>query len=271
MEKKIGPAIAIIQARMSSTRLPGKVVKPLAGKPMIWHIYQRALQCRLVDKVVVATSNERSDDPLVAICKRYSLNYYRGSLDNVLSRYLEILNQDAYPFVVRITGDCPLICSSFIDQQILALQKYDGDVTWSSRACSSLEGQGVHSSRSLFYINEKTSDPEDFEHVGSKYLAENPNEFKIVKIDIPEDLCVNKYRLTVDEENDYRLIKTLYDNLYRSEPIDLLNALGWLDRHPEIASINNNVSHKKLNIEIREKRNLWRDIPKTGSHLWGDM
>lgn len=263
-------AIAIIQARMSSSRLPGKVLKPLAGKAMIWHIYQRALKCKLVDKVIIATSTEKSDDPLAVFCERNNLNVFRGDLNNVLSRFLEILEKDPHSYFVRITGDCPLICPAFIDQQIMALYKFDGDVTWSERSCASLEGQGIHSSRSLFYINEKSMDPEDLEHVGSKYFAENPTEFRIVEMDIPEDLCVNKYRLTVDEENDYRLIKTLYDNLYTSEPIDLLDALIWLDGHPDIANVNKNVFHKRLNIELEEKRRLWAEIPKAGVYRWSE-
>ena len=265
------PAIAIIQARMSSSRLPGKVLKPLAGKAMIWHIYQRALKCKLVDKVIIATSTEKSDDPLAIFCEENNLNVFRGDLDNVLSRFLEILKKDSHPYFVRITGDCPLICPAFIDQQIMALNKFDGDVTWSKRSCSSLEGQGVHSSRSLFFINKKSMDSEDLEHVGSKYFAENPSEFRIVEMDIPEDLCVNKYRLTVDEENDYRLIKTLYDDLYSSGPIGLLNALIWLDNHPNVANVNKNVFHKRLNIELEEKRSLWAEIPKAGVYRWGDL
>ena len=264
-------AIAIIQARMSSSRLPGKVLKPLAGKAMIWHIYQRALQCKLVDKVIIATSTEISDDPLAVFCQKNDLNVFRGDLNNVLSRFLKILEKYPHPYFVRITGDCSLICPAFIDQQIMALYKHDGDVTWSKRSCASLEGQGVQSSRSLIYINEKSMDSEDLEHVGSKYLAENPTEFKIVAMAIPEDLCVNKYRLTVDEENDYRLIKTLYDALYSSEPIDLSDALRWLDSYPDVANVNKNVFHKSLNIELEEKRSLWAEIPKAGTYRWGDL
>ncbi|MCD4726907.1 MAG: NTP transferase domain-containing protein [Pirellulales bacterium] len=265
------PAIAIIQARMSSSRLPCKVLKPLAGKAMIWHIYQRALNCKLVDKVIIATSTERSDDSLAVFCEENNLNVFREDLNNVLRRFLKILEKDLSPYFVWITGDCPLICPDFIDQQIMALHKFDGDVVWSKRSCSSLEGQGVHSSRSLFYINEKSIDPEDLEHVGSKYLAENPTEFRIVEMDIPEDLCVNKYRLTVDEGNDYRLMKVLYDNLYSSEPIDLSDALIWLDGHPDVANVNKNVVHKRLNIELEEKRRLWTEIPKAGVYRWEDL
>ncbi|GAH65974.1 unnamed protein product, partial [marine sediment metagenome] len=115
------PAIAIIQAKMSSTRLPGKVLKPLAGKPIIWHIYNRAEHCKFVDKVVVATSTDSSDDPLVEFCINNNMNYYRGSLNNVLSRFIEIIENDYYPYIARITGDCPLIHPQFIDNQIKAL------------------------------------------------------------------------------------------------------------------------------------------------------
>ena len=261
-------AIAIIQARMSSSRLPGKVLKPLAGKAMIWHIYQRALQCKFVDKVVIATSTEKSDDPLYSFCEENNLNVFRGDLNNVSSRFLEILKKHSYNYFVRITGDCPLICPTFIDQQIMALYTFDSDVTWLRQSCSSLEGQGVHSSRSLFYVNEKSIDPEDLEHVGSKYFAENPDEFKIVEMEISKDLCVNKYRLTVDEENDYQLLKILYDDLYSSGPIELLDALIWLDKHPAVADVNKKVVHKNLNVELEEKRSLWAEVPKSGFYKW---
>ena len=255
---------------MSSRRLPGKVLKPLAGKAMIWHIYQRALRCELVNKVIIATSTEKSDDPLYTFAKENNLNIYRGDLNNVLSRFIEILEQNPYPYVVRITGDCPLICPDVIDQQITALNKFDGDVTWLSPSYASLEGQGVQSSRSLLHINNKSTDPEDLEHVGSKYLAENPADFRIVNINIPKELCSNEYRLTVDEENDYKLMRTLYDDLYSSKLIDLSAALSWLENHKEIANVNKGVNHKKLNIELEEKKSLWGKVPKAGIYKWRD-
>ena len=90
--------VAIIQARMSSTRLPGKVLKPLAGKPMIWHIYNRAKHCNNLDEVIVATSTDRTDDVLVDYCKSNKMKFHRGSLDNVLQRYLDILEKYEYPY-----------------------------------------------------------------------------------------------------------------------------------------------------------------------------
>ena len=150
---EIPKAIAIIQARCSSTRLPGKVLMPLAGAPMIWHIVKRAQACQHVDKVVVATSSEASDDPLADYCDQVGLVCYRGSLGNVLSRYINLLRQYPHDYVVRITGDCPLIHPPFIDRQLELLHFYKGDMVLLDRSSSVLEGQGVHSSSSLRLVS----------------------------------------------------------------------------------------------------------------------
>ena len=144
---EIPKAIAIIQARCSSTRLPGKVLKLLAGKPMIWHIANRAQACNHVDKVVIATSDEASDDPLSDFCESAGLDCYRGSLSNVLNRFLTVLENNPHQYFVRITGDCPLIHPPFIDRQIEILHNYDADMVRLEKPSSVLEGQGVHSTR----------------------------------------------------------------------------------------------------------------------------
>ena len=265
------PAIAIIQARMSSTRLPEKVLKPLANKPMIWHIYNRAEHCRFVDKVVVATSTDCSDDPLVEFCTKNNMNYYRGDLNNVLSRYIEIVEKDYYPYIVRITGDCPLIHPQFIDNQIKALEMFDGDVTWCLNFGSAFEGQGVRSTRSLKYIAKNSNDPDDKEHVGSPFIASHPELFRIVELCPPSGLIVEGYRLTVDEGKDYELFLRLYNSLWPQKRwIELEDAIKWLNEHPEIAKINEDVQHKRLNIEIQEQRRKWAAIKKVGIAIYED-
>ena len=171
---------------MSSTRLPGKVLLPLAGKPVIHHIVDRAKSCENVGKVVVATSVENSDNPLVEYCKENNIEYYRGSLNDVLSRFISILKLNNYDYCVRITGDCPLIYPPFIDAQILALNKYNGDLIWTEKQSSVLEGQGVISSKALMHVSEKSNDPDDLEHVGSKYFLDHPKEFNFVELITPE-------------------------------------------------------------------------------------
>ncbi|MFA6440658.1 MAG: NTP transferase domain-containing protein, partial [Bacteriovoracaceae bacterium] len=150
-------AIAVIQARMSSTRLSGKVLLPLAGRPVIWHIVDRLKQCQYIDSVVVATSTDTSDDVLAEYLGNNNIACYRGSLTNVLDRFLVALHSTTNPFCVRITGDCPLIEPKFIDAQILALKQFDSDVVWMKHLSSILEGQGVHSIRSLRYIRSRSN------------------------------------------------------------------------------------------------------------------
>jgi len=253
-----GQAIAIIQARMSSSRLPGKVMMPLAGHPMIWHIVERARACRLVEKVVVATSTEKSDDPLAAFCQQEGIDCFRGSLDNVLSRFIKILDDYSYEYCVRITGDCPLIDPEFIDKQIFALQTNDADLVWLDPSVSVLEGQGAHSASSLKLIASKSQHPDDLEHVGSRFLSEHPDKFRIIGMHPPESLSNLNWRITVDEVQDYRMMQHLYEDLWDGEPVPLEAAFTWLAQNSDLSKINKKVEHSAINQELAAKRRAWK-------------
>ncbi len=107
--------IAIVQARMSSSRLPGKVLKLLAGKPVLQHIHDRLYECRSIDEIVFATSKEASDDPIEQFCRGLNVSCFRGSLDDVLDRYYKAAQQYHADIIVRITGDCPVIDPIIVD------------------------------------------------------------------------------------------------------------------------------------------------------------
>ena len=254
LSKKNLTAIAIIQARCSSTRLPGKVLMPLAGKPMIWHIVKRAESCVNVDDVVVATSCEPSDDRLADFCYQSGIECFRGSLHNVLSRYLSILEIKSYDYVVRVTGDCPLIYPYLIDRQIELLHRHDADMVRLDYPSSLLEGQGVYSSRSLRYVSQRTNDPDDLEHVGSRYFCEHPELFRLVQLQVPKKLIHNKMRITVDEVADYTLMSELYDRLYEDKPISLERAISFLESQPILLSMTEGVKHSLINQELKSKR-----------------
>lgn len=213
---------------MSSNRLPGKVLMPLGGVPMISHIYDRALKCETLAKVIVATSNDPSDDRLVDYCEQNDMNIYRGSLLNVLDRFTKILKNNPAQYVARITGDCPLIHPPFIDAQIRGLVKYDGDLIVPSNECSVLSGQGVISSRALFKVSQKTNDPFDYEHVGSRYFLQHSDEFGYVKINIPDHYAKHKFRLSVDEESDYRFMDKVFSEFSGESFLDLNQVIEWL-------------------------------------------
>jgi len=251
-------AIAIIQARMSSSRLPGKVLKQLGGKPMIWHIVQRAMACQLVDEVVVATSLEASDDVLADFCRESNIRCHRGNLNSVMSRYIEVLDDSPHDYFVRITGNCPLIDPEFIDKQLLALQTHDADLVWLDPPVSVLEGQGAHSARSLKLIASKSQHPDDLEHVGSRYLSEHPDEFRMIGMRPLESLSNLNWRITIDEAQDYRMMQHLYEDLWDGEPIPLESALTWLAQNPDFSTINKKVEHSAINQELAAKRRAWK-------------
>ncbi|MBJ64845.1 MAG: hypothetical protein CMB55_08650 [Euryarchaeota archaeon] len=249
---------------MSSSRLPGKVLKPLAGEPMLFHIYTRLLQCKHIDKVIVATSNDRSDDEIENFCIQKNFNLYRGSLNNVLSRYINLINQYDCKYYVRVTGDCPFIYPQFIDAQIQILKKHNADVLWFKNESSLLEGQGVFSSKSLKFISKLSNDDEDKEHVGSIYLANNPHCFKIVEMRLPSQLLNNDFRLTVDEEEDYEFAKHLYDHYKNKLPINFVDLISYLKGHKYLGNINGEIKHRSLNVDLFEKRKKWVHAKKIG-------
>lgn len=261
------PAIVIIQARTSSGRLPNKVLKPLAGQPMIWHIVQRARTCKNVGQVVVATSVEPSDDVLANFCTETDIECYRGSLSNVLSRYLALLEQFNYPYFVRITGDCPLIHPPFIDRQIEALMTHDADLVRCNAPSTLLEGQGACSTRSLSWIGQVSDHPDDQEHVGARYYIEHPEVFRTVGLQLPSLLRDTRWRVTVDEAADYRLLATLYEALYDGQPIPLENAVSYLEHHPEVAKLNQSVKHSAINRELAELSSI-NLPPLVGTLSW---
>ena len=265
---KINPAIAIIQARMSSSRLPGKVMMNLAGKPLIWHIYERAKKCKYVKEIIIATSVHKSDDELVEYCIENNMNYHRGSLNNVLQRFLETLSIYDFKYYVRVTGDCPLICPQFIDNQIYALNRHDGDITWTLNLGEALLGQGVHSVRSLKYIADRIDDCENKEHVGTIYMSKNPHLFRLVELNPPSEL-LNENRLTIDEKTDLMLIRALYADLFRENKIiSIKDALLWLNNNPEIRKTNLSVQHSSVNTQTRLNERKWISVPKVGKAIY---
>ena len=227
---------------------------PLAGRPMIWHIAQRCMQCKHVDQVIIATSTESSDDKLYDYCLRTGLNCFRGSLNNVLSRYSTLINIYPHKYLVRITGDCPLIDPNFIDFQIEALNSYDADLVNLCSPSSVLDGQGVYSSRLLNLITRNAHESVDLEHVGSLYINSNLHLLRVVNVTLPDTYLDCRYRITVDERSDYTLMSTIYNKLYNKKPIPLASAIKYLQLNPSIASVNNKACHSEINQKVSSMR-----------------
>ncbi|MEW6074242.1 MAG: NTP transferase domain-containing protein [Planctomycetota bacterium] len=246
--------VAGVQARMGSTRLPGKTLADLAGAPLIVRVVERARAARRVDEVVVLTSVDPRDDELAAVLAERGIPCRRGPVDDVLARYLALADELAPDYVVRITGDCPLIEPAFLDLQLAALAAFDGDFTWVARGGveGTLGGQRAMSARALLAARD-TSDPRDREHVASFFFQTHRDRFRWVEIDVPPGWRRDGVRLHVDEPADLALLRAIYTRFApdHGSLVPLAEALAWLDAHPEVAGLNRAVAESDANRALR--------------------
>jgi spore coat polysaccharide biosynthesis protein SpsF len=210
--------LAIVQARMNSTRLPGKVLKPIAGKPMIARVVERLQQSLLIDKIIVATSDQPQDDPIVQEMEKYC-DVFRGPLDDVLGRYHLAANRYECSDILRVTGDCPLIDAREVNRAInkYAQGNYDyfTNDNHAGKAASGFDIE-IFSYEILKRAHRNLFEPEKREHVVIKWIMENQELFKIARLLLPE-WCY-RMRLSVDDEVDYRLVNGVFTALYELNP-----------------------------------------------------
>ena len=230
---------AIIQARMSSTRLPGKVLLPLSDKPVLEHVIQRVRNCKLVDKVVVATTVHDSDDIIENWCKKNNFNYYRGSLEDVLDRFYKVASQYKAENILRITADCPVIDSGIIDEVI---EKYhEGNFDFYGLSGEFPDGLdcSMFSFKALETAWKNSKLQSEREHVGP-YIANHPELFAIGGYEKFKNL--GHLRLTLDDPRDYQLLSTIFNKLY-----DLDNffnhemIINLLNESPALLKINSEI------------------------------
>ena len=207
--------LGILQARMSSTRLPGKVLMPLAGVPMVLRQIERLRRARQRDRLVVATSTETSDDPLVTALRAADVAVYRGPLDNVLARFIGALDANPADHVVRLTADCPLADPDVLDAAV-ALH-IDQSAAYTSNTPESFafpKGLDVEviSASALRQAAAEASSPEDFEHV-TWGIWTHPERWKIAWLKSPK-ADDGDIRWTVDTPDDYAFVAAVYDALY---------------------------------------------------------
>jgi spore coat polysaccharide biosynthesis protein SpsF (cytidylyltransferase family) len=231
--------LAIIQARMSSTRLPGKVLLPLSDKPVLEHVIQRVRNCKLVDKVVVATTVHDSDDIIEDWCKKNNFEYYRGSLEDVLDRFYEVAGQFKAENILRITADCPVIDSGIIDEVI---EKYhEGNFDFYGLSGEFPDGLDctMFSFKALETAWKNSKLQSEREHVGP-YMVNHPELFAIGGYEKFKNL--GHLRLTLDDPRDYQLLSTIFkklydiDNFFNHEMI-----INLLNESPELLKINSEI------------------------------
>ncbi len=223
---KDASVIAVIQARMGSTRLPGKMLKLIAGEPLIFHIIERVKRIESVDKIILATTSNPKDDPLVEVAKLLGLQIIRGSEKNVLERFITAIKETGAKIVVRVCGDAPLFDPALVDQQIVLMLKNSVDMALFD-CDGEMAQQGVMpvSSRVLQWSQQVAADdPLAYEHV-TAYASAHRDQFRTVTVPYDPDL-VGLYHLSIDTEDDLVFMRDLYRQLYRpGEIVSLKDAL----------------------------------------------
>ena len=239
----------IIQARMGSLRLPGKVLKNLAGFPMLYHVVERCRKARTVRNVIVATTILSEDDAIVDFCGRFHIPYSRGSAENVLERYYDAERQYNFSVIVRITSDCPLIDPLIIDECVKKFYESGGDYISNMLVRTFPRGLDVEvfSFAALEKAYRNATEPYEKEHV-TPYIWENKK--KKFRISPPLEASpeyTRDYRLTVDYPEDFMLIEKIYEYFYKTNTIiSIPEVIAFLDTHPEIADLNANCQQKSI-------------------------
>jgi spore coat polysaccharide biosynthesis protein SpsF len=237
--------VAIVQARMGSTRLPGKVLKDLAGETMLARVVERLRGTRLVNEVLIATTDRPADDAIVTECRKCSVAVSRGDQDDVLDRYFRAAQLKKADVVVRVTSDCPLIDPEITDKTIAAFLEVRPDYASNVMVRTYPRGLDteVMSFDTLARAWQRASKAYEREHV-TPYIYEHSEEFKLLSV--TGDLDYSGYRWTVDTPEDMEFVQAIYGRFQGHTLFNWRDVLALLDREPEIVNLNQHVSQKSL-------------------------
>ena len=247
--------VATVEARMASSRLPGKVMRELLGMPVLHRVVERISQAKAVKEVIVATSVNPADNVIADYCKAYSLAYYRGSEDDVLERVVKAAARFGGDVIVQLGADNPFYDPDIIDQLVGIYLKGNFDYVCNDLEPTYPNGVEVHvvSLETLMGVMEKTNNKLDREDV-SRYIWEHPKKYRILNIKAPKELFAPGIRMTLDYEEDYTVIVKVFEALYPKNPnFKTKDILNYLSRHPEIRDINAHCEQKSAPYVPREK------------------
>lgn len=231
---------AIIQARMGSTRLPGKVMKPLCGKPMLWHIITRLGYSKQLKKIIIATTDKEEDKVIVKFAEEMGIDYYCGSSEDVLDRYYQAAKQFNISHIIRVTADCPLVDAELIDLLVARHKETGADCTHNLSIFDSRMPDGtdieVFNINALYKSWREGREPHHREHV-DEYIYEHPELFKIEKVSAPPWINRPDYRLTVDYPEDFELISNIFEHFHPVQP-SIREVIEFLDVNQHLLNIN---------------------------------
>lgn len=244
MRHKNTRIIAIIQARMGATRLPGKVLEKLAGQPMLARVVNRTSRAKTLDTVVVATTTQPIDDVIVHCCEKHGWSHFRGSEEDVLDRYYRAASAFEANAIVRITADCPLIEPEIIDKVVNEYLSHRPEVEYVSSTLVHTFPRGldveVMSFDALKTAWQEDHNPAWREHV-TPYIWRHPEKFKVRNV--ANDTDYSHMRWTVDTIEDLTFVRKVYDH-FQNDTFTWREVLRLLEAHPEWLQINRDVQQK---------------------------
>jgi spore coat polysaccharide biosynthesis protein SpsF len=224
--------VAIIQARMSSRRFPGKVLEDIHGKPMLLRVVERVKRCKSINTVVLATSTQVEDNVIAQFCEKEGITCFRGELNDVLKRYCDAAKQYSADIIVRITADCPLHDPAVIQNAIDKFKSGQFDYVTNIMQRTYPDGTDteVLSLETLHRLKKEALQPDEREHV-TLYMLRHPTQFRIGHFLQDEDL--SSLRWTVDFPEDLAFVRNVYD-FFGDRSFTMADLLVYLQEHPEV-------------------------------------
>jgi len=242
--------VASIQARLGSTRLPGKVLKEINGKPMLLRHVERLRRSRLLDDVIVATTTNPNDDKIVDFCIKNNVAFYRGSENDVLSRISSMIKDRDIDVHVECFGDSPLTDPHIVDEVIGYYLKYEADIDFVSNSLKTTYPPGqevlVYRAECLSRANKTTRKDDPLREHVSIHLTQYPNEYRLQNLEAPPYYQYPEIYLEVDTAEDFEMISAIF-NYFDDEDIEhfsLAEILGFLFKNNELININNRVERR---------------------------
>jgi len=232
--------VAAVQARMSSTRLPGKVMKEILGRPIIWHIVNRLKQAKLVNQVIIATTNTSEDRVIADFAKDNEIDCYAGSEDDIVDRLYQAARQAKADALVRITADCPLVDPAIVDRITKLFLDGRGKYDFVSNTRPPTYPDGLDTEVFSFIALEKI-----WQEVTNKFKREwivtnfweHPETYHLGNITNDKDLSA--LRWTVDYPDDFEFVREIYERLFKPDKVFLMqDILDLLKKNPELLKIN---------------------------------
>jgi spore coat polysaccharide biosynthesis protein SpsF len=236
--------IAVIQARINSTRLPGKAMMSLAGRPLIAHVVERIKAIPELSGIILATGVSPENQILSNVASSAGIDFFTGSDFNVLDRFYKATRTYDCDYVIRATGDNPFTDPYYAGIAVDKAAKLHADL-FSFANLPLGTGVGLVSMRALEDAYLKSSEPHHFEHV-TPYIKENPQSYKIAEEALKEMEDWDAPRLTVDEKEDYDLAERLYDALYHGNIFSLAEIRNYLEKNPELTLLNKHIRQKQM-------------------------